>query len=121
MLVEREALPVERERVIAEKETQLAERDRVIAALRRIGDEITEVLEYVPSSFTVMQHVRPKMSCRACETIVQVPLPSLPIERGRPIVVIFPMGSFAVGIGDPNVTWMGGRCRRCATCICFRP
>jgi transposase len=53
-------------------------------ALRRIGDEITEVLEYVPSSFTVIQHVRPKMSCRACETIVQAPLPSLPIERGRP-------------------------------------
>ena len=52
--------------------------------LRRIGDEITEVLEYVPSGFTVIQHVRPKMSCRACETIVQAPLPSLPIERGRP-------------------------------------
>jgi transposase len=28
--------------------------------------------------------VRPKLSCRACETIVQAPLPSLPIERGRP-------------------------------------
>jgi transposase len=52
--------------------------------LRRIGDDVTEVLEYVPSSFTVIQHVRPKMSCRACETIVQAPLPSLPIERGRP-------------------------------------
>jgi transposase len=52
--------------------------------LRRIADEITEVLEYVPSSFKVMQHVRPKMSCRACETIVKAPLPSFPIERGRP-------------------------------------
>jgi transposase len=52
--------------------------------LRRIGDEVTEVLEYVPSSFKVMQHVRPTMSCRACETIVQAPLPSFPIERGRP-------------------------------------
>jgi transposase len=52
--------------------------------LRRIGDDVTEVLEYVPSSFTVMQHVRPKLSCRACETIVQAPLPSFPIERGRP-------------------------------------
>jgi transposase len=52
--------------------------------LRRIADEVTEVLEYVPSSFKVMQHVRPKMSCRACETIVQAPLPSFPIERGRP-------------------------------------
>jgi transposase len=52
--------------------------------LRRIGDALTEVLEYVPSSFKVIQHVRPAMSCRACETIVQAPLPSFPIERGRP-------------------------------------
>jgi transposase len=42
------------------------------------------VLEYVPSSFKVIQHVRPKLSCRACETIVQAPMPTLPIERGRP-------------------------------------
>jgi len=42
------------------------------------------VLEYVPSSFKVIQHVRPKLSCRACETVVQRPMPALPIERGRP-------------------------------------
>jgi transposase len=52
--------------------------------LRKIGDDVTEVLEYVPSAFKVVQHVRPKMSCRACETIMQAPLPSFPIERGRP-------------------------------------
>jgi transposase len=52
--------------------------------LRKIADDVTEVLEYVPASFKVMQHVRPKLSCRACETIMQAPLPSLPIERGRP-------------------------------------
>jgi transposase len=52
--------------------------------LRKLGEDVTEVLEYVPSSFKVIQHVRPKLSCRACETIVQAPLPSLPIERGRP-------------------------------------
>ena len=38
----------------------------------------------MPSSFKVIRHVRPKLSCRACETIVQAPMPSLPIERGRP-------------------------------------
>ena len=32
----------------------------------------------------MIQHSRLKLSCRACETIVQAPLPSLPIERGRP-------------------------------------
>lgn len=51
---------------------------------RRIGQDEREVLEYVPSSFKVIRHVRPKLSCRACETIVQAPMPSLPIERGRP-------------------------------------
>src|SRR6202166_2708812 len=35
--------------------------------LRKIADDLTEVLEYVPSSFKVMQHVRPKLSCRDCE------------------------------------------------------
>jgi transposase len=50
----------------------------------RIGQDEREVLEYVPSSFKVIQHVRPKLSCRGCETILQVPMPSLPIERGRP-------------------------------------
>jgi len=50
----------------------------------RIGQDERELLEYIPSSFKVIRHVRPKLSCRACETIVQAPMPSLPIERGRP-------------------------------------
>lgn len=52
--------------------------------MRRLGEDITEMLEYVPASFKVIRHVRPKLSCRICETIVQAPMPSLPIERGRP-------------------------------------
>ena len=53
-------------------------------ALRRLGEDVTEVLDYVPASFKVIRHVRPKLSCRVCETIVQAPMPSLPIERGKP-------------------------------------
>ena len=53
-------------------------------ALRKLGEDVTEVLDYVPASFKVIRHVRPKLSCRICETIVQSPMPSLPIERGRP-------------------------------------
>ena len=53
-------------------------------AMRKLGEDVTEVLEYVPASFKVVRHVRPKLSCRICETIVQSPMPSLPIERGRP-------------------------------------
>lgn len=52
--------------------------------LRRLGEDATELLEYVPASFKVVRHVRPKFSCRRCEAITQAPMPSLPIERGRP-------------------------------------
>ncbi len=54
------------------------------ARLRKIGDDEREVLEYVPSHFKVVVHVRPKLSCRDCEAVSQPPMPSLPIERGRP-------------------------------------
>jgi transposase len=52
--------------------------------LTRLGEDEREVLDYVPSHFKVVVHVRPRMSCRACETITQMATPSLPIERGRP-------------------------------------
>ena len=52
--------------------------------LRRLGEDVTEVLDYIPAAFRVVRHVRPKFSCRQCETITQAPAPSLPIRRGRP-------------------------------------
>lgn len=51
--------------------------------LRRLGEDVTEILDYVPGSFRVIRHVRPKLSCRSCETITQAPAASLPIRRGR--------------------------------------
>ena len=50
----------------------------------RIGADERTVLEYVPSHFKRVLHVRPKLSCRACETGRQAPMPTLPIEKGRP-------------------------------------
>jgi transposase len=52
------------------------------AAMRKIGEDIAEVLDYVPARFRVIQHVRPKLACPACERIVQVAAPSRPIARG---------------------------------------
>jgi transposase len=51
-------------------------------ALRPLGEDVTEVLDYVPACFRVIRHVRPKLSCRSCESIAQAPVPSLPIQRG---------------------------------------
>ncbi len=49
-----------------------------------MGEDVTEQLDYVPASFRVVRHVRARLSCRSFEHIVQAPLPSMPIERGRP-------------------------------------
>jgi transposase len=50
--------------------------------LRKLGEDVSETLEYVPESFRVIRHVRPKLSCRHCERIVQAAAPSRPIARG---------------------------------------
>lgn len=50
--------------------------------LRKVGETVTEVLSYVPARFEVIRHVRPACSCRKCETMVQAPMPELPIPRG---------------------------------------
>lgn len=52
--------------------------------LKTLGEDITEELEYVPGRFVVNRIVRPRKACACCEAIVQSPLPSRPIERGRP-------------------------------------
>ncbi|MEP6610018.1 MAG: IS66 family transposase [Burkholderiaceae bacterium] len=52
------------------------------AAMRQIGEDVSEMLEYVPDHFKVIRHVRPKLSCTHCDTIVQAPAPSRPIARG---------------------------------------
>ena len=50
--------------------------------LRHLGEDVAEQLEYVPASFRVIRHVRPKLACSCCDAIVQAPAPSRPIERG---------------------------------------
>jgi transposase len=54
------------------------------AAMRKLGEDIAEMLNFVPGYFEVIRHVRPKFSCGRCSTIVQEPAPSRPIERGLP-------------------------------------
>jgi transposase len=50
--------------------------------LRHFGDDVSEQLEYLPESFKVIRHVRPKFTCTGCDRIVEAPAPSRPIERG---------------------------------------
>jgi transposase len=52
-------------------------------ALRKIADEVTETLDYVPGRFKVIRHIREKLSCRVCDTVVAAPAPDHAIARGR--------------------------------------
>jgi transposase len=52
------------------------------AEMRILGEDVAEMLEYVPSHFKVIRHVRPKLSCPKCQKIVQAEAPSRPIARG---------------------------------------
>jgi len=58
--------------------------NRCGGSLKTLGEDVTEELEYVPGRFVVNRIVRPRMACSCCEAICQAPLPSRPIERGRP-------------------------------------
>lgn len=51
--------------------------------LAKLGEDITETLEVIPRQWKVIQHVREKFTCRACEKISQAPAPFHAIARGR--------------------------------------
>ncbi len=50
-------------------------------SLRRIGEDVTESLDYVPGRFKVVRHVREAFACRACEQVVQAPAPTMRFPR----------------------------------------
>lgn len=52
--------------------------------LQRVGEDVSEKLDYTPGVFTVEQHVRGKWACRQCETLTQAPVPAQVIDKGIP-------------------------------------
>ena len=52
--------------------------------LQRIGEDVSEKLDYTPGVFTVERHVRGKWTCRQCETLIQAPVPAQVIDKGIP-------------------------------------
>lgn len=50
--------------------------------MKRIGEDVSEKLDYTPGEFTVERHVRGKWVCDDCETITQAPVPPQVIDKG---------------------------------------
>lgn len=51
-------------------------------ALKPAGEDIAEMLEWIPGRYKVIRHRRPKFACERCETLIQAPAPVRPIARG---------------------------------------
>ena len=52
--------------------------------LKRVGEDISEKLDYEPGTFRVERHIRGKWVCDACETLVQEPVSPQIIDKGIP-------------------------------------
>lgn len=66
--------------------------------MRKVSEDVTEILEYVPARFEVVRHVRPAYSCAKCEAMAQVSMPALPIPRamaGASVIAHVLMAKFA--------------------------
>jgi transposase len=52
--------------------------------LIRIGEDVSEKLDYEPGRFSVERHIRGKWACRQCETVSQAPVAPHVIDKGIP-------------------------------------
>ncbi|MCD8503624.1 MAG: IS66 family transposase [Burkholderiaceae bacterium] len=72
-----EHLPRERQEILPESENCAD----CGTKLFRLGEDMSETLVWVPGYFKVVQNVRPKFTCRCCQTFTQAPAPHRPIDR----------------------------------------
>ena len=63
--------------------TEVIEPKEDITGAKKIGEEITEVMEYTPGKIYVRRYVRPKYALPEDKGVVIGELPSLPIPRGN--------------------------------------
>jgi transposase len=50
----------------------------------RIGEDVSEKLDYTPGTFSVERHIRGKWACGSCETLIQEPVAPHIIDKGIP-------------------------------------
>tara|TARA_Y100000782_G_scaffold16900_1_gene17296 strand:- start:4300 stop:4719 length:420 start_codon:yes stop_codon:yes gene_type:complete len=55
-------------------------------AMSRMGEDVSEKLDYMSGVFKVERHIRDKWVCDACETLTQSPMPAHILDKGLPTV-----------------------------------
>lgn len=54
------------------------------AVMVRVGEDVSEKLDFVPGTLRVQRHVRGRWACRVCERWEQEPMPAHVIDKGLP-------------------------------------
>ena len=82
----RAALPPElpRREIAHEPESTFCTAAGCGCPLKRIGQDISEKLDYTPGIFTVERHIRGKWACAQCQSLIQAPVPAQVIDKGIP-------------------------------------
>lgn len=76
---------LERERIIHDVTEKDKHCEYCLGTLHRMGERVTEVLDFVPAKLIVKQHVCYKYACRCGQGgVVQARLPNFPIDKGLP-------------------------------------
>ena len=50
---------------------------------RKIGEDSWELLEYIPAQYIVKEYIRPRCTCKNCETMSQADVPTAGVEKGK--------------------------------------
>jgi transposase len=80
--------------------------------LERIGEDVSEKLDYTPGVFEVERHIRGKWVCRSCERLVQAPVPPHVIDKGIPTAALLAQ----VLLGSRTALPPGKHLRTCRLC-----
>src|SRR5690606_40684160 len=68
------------------RKTFILEPDMDVSGLQKIGEEVTEVLEFTPGEFFVNQYIRPKYAAPlpdGTSTVITASLPGRLLEKDR--------------------------------------
>jgi len=52
------------------------------SGMKKIGEDVTEILELIPAKLFVLRYVRAKYAAKNGDSVLTAPLPGLPIEKG---------------------------------------
>jgi len=81
---QRAPLPPQFPRTVVRHESENTPSAPAGCQLQRIGENVSEKLDYTPGVFTVERHVRGKWACHLCETLIQVPVSAQVIDKAIP-------------------------------------